>query len=186
VKELMNASAARSRLPSRVSFRLGGRSLRQNSDSPAQLEDEPAEAKLPAVGGPVSVAWREGTLTRAEELEALCAWARTRGAEKNNEVLATAIKHHLNAARQAATAKKLHPHRRFRIFRNGPLIERARSNIDAAETHLLNLVEPNTSWARCPACSGMCDLICLQPTRGARSSRRSPQNLGSRIQAIRS
>jgi hypothetical protein len=121
---------------------LGGRSPRQNSDSPAQLEDEPAVAKLPAVGGPVSVAWREGTLTRAEELEALCAWARTRGAEKNNEVLATAIKHHLDAARQAAAAKKLDPHRRFRIFRNGPLIERARSNIDAAETHLLNLAEP--------------------------------------------
>ena len=26
------------------------------------------------VGGPVPVAWREGTLTRAKELESLCAW----------------------------------------------------------------------------------------------------------------
>ena len=26
------------------------------------------------VGGPVSVAWREGTLTRAYELQALCEW----------------------------------------------------------------------------------------------------------------
>ena len=29
------------------------------------------------LGGPVSVAWREGTLTRAYELEALCDWVTT-------------------------------------------------------------------------------------------------------------
>jgi hypothetical protein len=33
----------------------------------------------------------------------------------------------------------LNPPRRFRVFRNGPLIERAKSNLDAAEAHLLNL-----------------------------------------------
>jgi len=87
----------------------------------------------------VWVAWREGTLTRAKELEALCVWLRSRDPRKNDEVLATAIQHHLTAAREAAQVKKLNPPRRFRIFRNGPLIERATSNLDAAEAHLLNL-----------------------------------------------
>jgi len=87
----------------------------------------------------VWVAWREGTLTRAEELEALCAWVRAKDLRRDDEVLANAIRRHLEAARQAARAEKLKPQRRFRIFRNGPLIERAMSNLDAAEAQLLNL-----------------------------------------------
>jgi hypothetical protein len=107
--------------------------------------DEPVTTRTPPIGGPVWVAWREGTLTRAEELEALCAWVRPKAPRKddevrrNDEVLASAIRRHLEAARQAARAAKLQPNRRFRIFRNGPLIERAMSNLDAAEAHLLNL-----------------------------------------------
>ena len=31
------------------------------------------------IGGPVSVAWREGTLTRAYELQALCDWMMAEG-----------------------------------------------------------------------------------------------------------
>ncbi|HEX6674733.1 MAG TPA: hypothetical protein VF486_06885 [Actinomycetes bacterium] len=87
------------------------------------------------------VAWREGTLTRAEELEALCAWVRvkSRDTPEDDEVLARAIQRHLEAAREAARVVPLDPHRRFRFFRNGPLIERAQSNLDAAEAHLLNL-----------------------------------------------
>jgi hypothetical protein len=146
----MKASSARSRLPSRVLLPVSRRSRRQDSDSPSQSAEEPIVARLPAVGGPVSVAWREGTLTRAEELEALCAWAASQHAEKNHEALSMAIKHHLEAARQAAAAKELDPHKRFRIFRNGPLIERARSNIDAAEAHLLNLAEPEYVLGQMP------------------------------------
>ncbi len=96
------------------------------------------------------VAWREGTLTRAKELEALCAWLRLRDPQKNDAVLATAIQHHLTAAREAALVKKLNPPRRFRIFRNGSLIERATSNLDAAEAHLLNLASAEYMLGQMP------------------------------------
>jgi hypothetical protein len=115
---------------------------RHTSDSPERPSGESLAASISPVGGPVWVAWREGTLTRAAELEALCAWTMTRNPSQGDEILHTAVRNHLTAAREAARAKKLHPHRRFRIFRNGPLIERARSNLDAAEADLLNLAEP--------------------------------------------
>ena len=113
------------------------------------------DTTLPLVGsdigdirGPVWVAWRESTLTRAEELETLCDWVMTKAGEAdttqgNYQVLVKAIQRHLKAARQAATKEALNPNRRLvlvrRIFRNGPLIERAQSNLDAAEAQLLNL-----------------------------------------------
>jgi hypothetical protein len=93
----------------------------------------------------VWVAWREGALTRAEELEAFCDWemAKTNATQGYDQVLVKAIQRHLKAARQAATKDALDPNRRLvlvrRIFRNGPLIERAQSNLDAAEAQLLNL-----------------------------------------------
>ena len=111
-----------------------------------------ADTALPPVGrdldsiqGPVWVAWREGALTRAEELEALCNWEakKTNATQGYDQVLVQAIQRHLKAARQAATKDALDPNRRLvlvrRIFRNGPLIERAQSNLDAAEAQLLNL-----------------------------------------------
>ena len=94
------------------------------------------------VGGPVSVAWREGTLTRAYELQALCEWMQAKDSLDGDWVLVNAVKCHLAAARDAALARKLDPHKRFRVFRDGPLIERARSNLDAAEAQLLNLAPP--------------------------------------------
>ena len=39
--------------------------------APAPTSETPAAVSAAPIGGPVSVAWREGTLTRAEELEAL-------------------------------------------------------------------------------------------------------------------
>jgi len=101
-----------------------------------------------SIQGPVWVAWREGTLTRAEELEALCDWEMAKAGNGNtaqgtDQILVEAIQRHLNAAREAATKEALKPNRRLvlirRIFRNGPLIERAQSNLDAAEAQLLNL-----------------------------------------------
>jgi hypothetical protein len=100
----------------------------------------------------VPVAWREGTLTRARELEALCDWVRAqRGWKGEDAVLATAIQDHLEAARQAARAKTLDPKKPLRIFRNGPLIERARSNLDAAECHLLSIAEPEYVLGQMPS-----------------------------------
>jgi hypothetical protein len=125
------------------------------NDTPA-ASDKPAAAMIAPIGGPVSVAWREGTLTRAEELEALCGWIRAKDSQRNDEVrkhdavLASAIGRHLDAARQAAHAAKLEPKKRFRIFRNGPLIERAMSNLDAAEAHLLNLAQADYIFGQMP------------------------------------
>lgn len=87
---------------------------------------------LRPVGGPVWVAWREGTLTRAKELEALAAWVRARHPDEHDQVLGDAIACHLQAARDAATVKPMR-------LRTGPLMERASSNLDAAEAHILNI-----------------------------------------------
>src|SRR6478609_8836916 len=103
------------------------------------------------VGGPVPVAWREGTLTRAYELEALCNWVTLKNPRDSDCPLVTAIKCHLDAARQAARAQQPDPRKRFRIFRNGPLIERAMSNLDAAEAQLLNLAPPDYVHGQMPS-----------------------------------
>ena len=97
------------------------------------------------------VAWREGTLTRAYELEALCDWVRMKDPRDGDGVLVTAIHYHLLAARQAARAQPLDPRRRFRIFRNGSLIERAASNLDAAEAQLLNLAPSDYVLGQMPS-----------------------------------
>ena len=119
------------------------------SVSTAQSGDGRAPTVVRKVGGPVWVAWREGTLTRAAELEALCAWVSADCTNSNDEVLAEAILGHLEAAREAARGEPLNP-RRFRPFRNGPLIERAKSNLDAAEAHLLNLVSADYILGQMP------------------------------------
>ena len=108
-------------------------------------------AAIDAIEGPVWVAWREGTLTRAKELEALSLWVRQTDMQENDKVLATAIDRHLTAARQAAKVVRLDPRRRFRIFRNGPLIERARGNLDAAEAHLLTLASNDYILGQMPS-----------------------------------
>ena len=88
------------------------------------------------------VGWRECTLTRATELEALATWIAATCATRNDWPLFAAIERHLAAAREAASGARFQPRRRFRILRNGPLLERARSNLDAAEAELLNLAPP--------------------------------------------
>jgi hypothetical protein len=96
----------------------------------------------PAVGGPVSRPWREGTLTRAKELQSLRDWALRNNPRPNSRNLAEAIYYHLEAAREAAKYERP----RFRWFRgssNASLLERAISNLDAAEAHLLNLAPPD-------------------------------------------
>ncbi len=100
---------------------------------------EPPPIHIEPVGGPVRVAWREGTLTRATELEALAAWVRCTNPRQHHGILEAAISRHLTAAREAATMTGLKPPRRFTAVRNGPRMERALSNLDAAEAHLLNI-----------------------------------------------
>ncbi len=98
----------------------------------------PIDAVRP-VGGPVWVAWRESTLTRAFELETLTDFLAQSSSRDLDAALSKAIKCHLEAAREAASGKKPERGRRIRLSRNGPLLERAMSNLDAAEAQLLNL-----------------------------------------------
>lgn len=102
------------------------------------------------VRGPVPVAWREGTLTRAQELESLCEWL-TNGPDPPCRTLVGGVHTHLEAAREAATAEKLRPRPLFPRPRRGSLRERAMSNLDAAEAHLLNMSPPNYLLGQMPS-----------------------------------
>ncbi len=142
--------------------------------APADLHEVMAPSIGPRrVGGPVSVAWREGTLTRVKELESLLDWVLVNGPRANCQPLAAAVSCHLEAAREAAVAARLRPRKRGTLqrFRNGPLIERARSNLDAAEAELLNFAlarlraRPNAESAQARAVSSRCRL-----TRDVKSS----------------
>jgi hypothetical protein len=120
------------------------------------------------VGGPVAVAWREGTLTRAKELEALCASVVASNPDASARVLAQgAIPRHLEAARQAARGDRLDPRRRLRFFRNGPLMERAMSNLDAAEAQLLNVAPADYVLGQLPSLlrHAQCHLVRSDPRR---------------------
>ncbi|GIF20903.1 hypothetical protein BJ973_001190 [Actinoplanes tereljensis] len=124
-------------------------------------------SEIGPIGGPVWVAWREGTLTRATELEALAAWVRRKQPDSADSILDGAIHRHLEAARDAATVKKLNPHRRWRFFRNGPLMERASSNLDAAEAHILNIAPPSYVLGQLPCLLRhvRCHLVATDPGR---------------------
>jgi hypothetical protein len=124
------------------------------------------------VGGPVPVAWREGTLTRAKELESLCAWILANPPKdqppQNCEALKNAIHRHLQAASEAAKVADFDPKKPFRILRrSGPLIERAMSNLDAAEAQILNLAPPSYLYGQLPSLlrSVQCHLIPTDPSR---------------------
>jgi hypothetical protein len=116
------------------------------------------------VGGPVWVGWRECTLTRAKELESLSSWVRQNNPKDGSEVLAEAIAYHLEAARQAANAAKLKPRKRFR---DGPLMERGLSNLDAAEALILNFAPPDYVLGQMPSLlrDVQCHLISTDPRR---------------------
>ena len=135
-----------------------------------------------AVGGPVPRPWREGTLTRATELQALGTWAAQTSCPPENasetlQVLVAAVGVHLEAARQAANGMKpsseqaangtkppseqaangtelsSRPQQKkrsmwFRLFHwsywfpTSSQIQRAMSNLDAAEVLILNFAPP--------------------------------------------
>ena len=120
------------------------------------------------VGGPVTSGWREGTLTRAKELESLCAWVLVNHPRENGDVLAQAVAGHLTAARQAAEAAPLAPPKHWRLFRrSGPLIERAMSNLDAAEAQIVNFASADYVLDLMPSvlANVQCHLIPSDPRR---------------------
>ncbi|MGY1679341.1 hypothetical protein [Geodermatophilus sp. SYSU D01176] len=93
---------------------------------------------------PVHPAWREGTWTRAKEIESLCAWIRQRTDRDGSDVLLASIGVHLRAAEEAALPP---PRRRMR---DQALLERAMSNLDAAEALLLDVAPPEYVLGRLP------------------------------------
>ena len=77
------------------------------ADSKEPPRDRLDVGGIRAVGGPVSRPWREGTLTRAAELQTLGTWAAHTSCPPENaraalHVLVDAVGFHLEAARQAA------------------------------------------------------------------------------------
>ncbi len=99
------------------------------------------------VGGPVPVSWREGTLTRTEELRSLKAWLLESQGSPVPRDLCEAIDRHLDAARQAAELR-----RRDRwLIMGGPRLERAQSNLDAAEADLLQVAPPKYLLGQMPS-----------------------------------
>jgi hypothetical protein len=90
----------------------------------------------------VSRAWREGTLTRAKELEALADWAAQHAVAPPAQSLLEAIDCHLAATRDAAL--------RGRWVGDKAALERAMSNLDAAEALLLTVAPPEYLLGRLP------------------------------------
>jgi hypothetical protein len=140
--------------------------------SPKPPCNKPNGSQIRAVGGPVSRPWREGTLTRAAELEALSAWVQASQcpSQEDSEVLVKAICFHLDAAREAAEGPKpaaarqaaeapKPPKKRFRMLRmlrmphmphTASRLQRAMSNLDAAEVELLNFAPPRYLLGQMP------------------------------------
>jgi hypothetical protein len=94
------------------------------------------------VGGPVRQAWREGTLTRARELASQTTWAAQRCAEATSKTFVDAIEVHLAAAREAGEDG--------RRFTDKAALERAMSNLDAAEALLLSIAPADYLLGRLP------------------------------------
>jgi hypothetical protein len=80
--------------------------------------------------------WREGTRTRVRELQSLALWLTdSEAASDRAEAFLAAMDKHLEAAHEAADCD---PRRRLR-YRDGALLQKAISNLDAAEADLLRL-----------------------------------------------
>jgi hypothetical protein len=137
----------------------------KETKEPTEATVAPEVTGAEPVGGPVSRAWREATLTRAKELEALCAWVLANNPQSNSDVLAKAILSHIEAARDAAKATR--SLNKLRVFRNALLFERAMTNLDAAEVHILNVASAEYMLGQLPSLLRdiQCHLIPTDPRR---------------------
>jgi hypothetical protein len=121
-------------------------------DESSRRRPEPfGVASVNLVGGPAKRPWREGTLTRAAEIRSLSDWIVERyrrsgedGRADDVKELVTAIQAHLKAAKEAAEGRSYIP-------RDGSRIERAMSNLDAAEADLLQLAPEEYLVGQMPA-----------------------------------
>jgi hypothetical protein len=128
-----------------------------------------SNGQMEQVGGPVSAAWREATLTRAKELESLCTWVVANHPRPNSGILTKSVHFHIEAAREAARVDALNPKKRLHLIRYGSLRERAMSNLDAAEAQLLNIAPPGYVLGQMPSLLRhvRCHLVPGDPRREA-------------------
>jgi hypothetical protein len=92
--------------------------------------------------------WREIVLTRASEYESLHCWVLDNNPQKGSEALSEAIRHHLEAAREAARAATPWPRNWIRY---GALVERAWSNLDATEVFILDIAAADHVLGQMPS-----------------------------------
>jgi hypothetical protein len=86
------------------------------NEAPASPPPFLGNREIEQVGGPISAAWREGTLTRAKELESLCASivANNKPPQDGN-ILARSVYSHIEAPRDAARVAALNPKMRLHL-----------------------------------------------------------------------
>lgn len=145
----------------------------------------------PVLGGPSTTPWRENALTRAAELATLANWLRETDRDAASTRIWQAIDVHLDEARQAAhEGGRTGFWERLRSWITGAAIERAESNIDAAETDLLRLAPLHLYKDSCRASSPAPDSICPPEIPGVSASSsslaRSPNAISSPRNAARS
>jgi hypothetical protein len=118
---------------------------RAKATLPASAGDLPPTPAFP-VAGSTTAPWREQALTKVTELHTLTLWLRRRSPDSAlaND-LSAAIGEHLRQAKTAAETSQTW-RERWRSWATGLDVERATSNLDAAEATLLRLAP--TSYVR--------------------------------------
>lgn len=112
---------------------------------------EPGIGAFP-IGGPTTKAWREQALTRIAEVHRRAdLLSRGRDGDATAESLAETIDGHLEAARGAAKGDGQKGLDQLRSWLGGASLERAASNIDAAEADLLTLMPLTDLRAQMPS-----------------------------------
>ena len=137
------------------------------TDVPVQ-RGEWVVAPKAAIPGPVSPGWAEGTLTRAGELEALADLAFAGGHVPHCASLRSAMERHITAARDAAEAAgRRNAVRRALGLADSHLLERATSNLDAAEAQLLDFAPASYLLGQMPSLLNhvRCHLVASDPRR---------------------
>ena len=101
------------------------------------------------IGGPTTTSWREHALTRVGEQRLLVEWLRTLRPEIH-PLTVKAIEKHLDAAKDAAAGSTRPWHARLRSALGGANVERAMSNLDAAEAATLQVAPVDYVRAQVP------------------------------------
>jgi hypothetical protein len=121
---------------------------RQGAGAPATAP--PAQGPPFGIGGPTTSTWREHVLTRVAEHRFLTLWLAGRIDSADKPAL-IAIEDHLKAAEDAAGGADAKPWTRLRAGVSGSAVERARSQLDAAESELLHLAPDSYLLGQLPS-----------------------------------